>query len=183
MWKPKPRKLGHIVLYVKDIRKSAEFYTEIVGLEVSDWIDDQLVFLRCSTDHHDLALVQMSEADKNAARGRQSLEHFSYQVESLDDINRMVTFLQDQGIQIDRGPGKHGPGENYFMAFKDPDGNNVEFYSDMRQITEEEPYEPSVWPNDVSGFDQWRFEKFAVEPPAMWLEKLRKEDAMKEGGN
>ena len=32
------RKLGHMVLMVRDIHKSVDFYTNVVGLEVSDWI-------------------------------------------------------------------------------------------------------------------------------------------------
>ena len=44
---PKPRKMGHLVLMVRDIRASAKFYTDVVGLQVSDWIEDQMVFLRC----------------------------------------------------------------------------------------------------------------------------------------
>ena len=59
MNKLKPRRLGHMVLMVRDIQKSAKFYTEVVGLEVSDWIGENMVFLRAGTDHHDLALAQM----------------------------------------------------------------------------------------------------------------------------
>ena len=43
--KIKPRKLGHLVLAVRDIHKSVEFYTEVLGLQVSDWISDQMCFL------------------------------------------------------------------------------------------------------------------------------------------
>ena len=48
MNKLKPRRLGHMVLMVRDIQKSAKFYTEVVGLEVSDWIGENMVFLRRS---------------------------------------------------------------------------------------------------------------------------------------
>ena len=57
--KIKPRKLGHLVLAVRDIQKSVAFYTEVLGLEVSDWISDQMCFLRSGSDHHDLALSQI----------------------------------------------------------------------------------------------------------------------------
>ena len=69
MSKPIPRRLGHLVLTVRDVKKSAEFYTEIVGLTVSDWISDQMVFLRCQSghEHHDLALAQAPPALEGAA--------------------------------------------------------------------------------------------------------------------
>ena len=62
-------------------------------------------------------------------------------------------------------------GENCFLVFKDPDGNNVEFYCDMLEITEDKPYEAKVWKDAVETFDVWRFEKFAVDPPAHFRKK------------
>jgi catechol 2,3-dioxygenase len=74
--------------------------------------------------------------------------------------------LQERDIPIVRGIGKHGPGQNLFLVFKDPDGNNVEIYADMQQIGLDEDYVPSVWARNIDSFDQWRFAKFVVPPPA-----------------
>ena len=171
----RPRRLGHLVLKVRDIHASVKFYTEIVGLEVSDWIEDQMVFLRCSSDHHDLALFQLpkdsphfNDAPKEGGPG---LEHFSYEVGSYAEMKDAAKMLQERGIEIVRGIGKHGPGENLFLVFKDPDGNFVEIYCEMVQVTEDKPYEPKVWKDDLNGFDQWHFAKFVVEPPAYYKEK------------
>lgn len=167
MYKPNPNKLGHLVLKVNDVQASVKFYQEVVGLEVSDWIDDRMVFLRASEDHHDLALLQLPADQIGKLNAEQSrLEHFSYHVDSIDEINRIASMLQQRGIEIDRGVGKHGPGENTFIVFKDPDGNNVEFYSDMLQINEQAPYQAKVWDSkDLNTFDQWQLEQFLVEPP------------------
>ena len=171
MYKPSPRKLGHMVLLVRDIHASAKFYEEIVGLTVSDWIEDRMVFMRAGEDHHDLALAQLPPDAPEKQMGTPGLEHFSYLVDSFEDIERAVEMLQERGVQIDRGPGKHGPGENCFIVFKDPDGNNVEFYCDMVQINDDSPYESSVWHDDIDSFDQWHFEKFAVPPPERYRDK------------
>lgn len=171
MYKPSPRKLGHMVLLVRDIHASAKFYEEVVGLNVSDWIEDRMVFMRSGEDHHDLALAQLPDDAPDRQPGTPGLEHFSYLVDSFEDIERTVEMLQERGVPIDRGPGKHGPGENCFIVFKDPDGNNVEFYCGMVQINEDNPYESSVWNDDVETFDQWHFEKFAVPPPERYRDK------------
>jgi catechol 2,3-dioxygenase-like lactoylglutathione lyase family enzyme len=175
--RPRPRKLGHLVLKVRDIRKSVKFYTEIVGLEVSDWIEDKMVFLRCGKDHHDLGLFQLppdaAEYDGSGSNAP-GLEHLSYEVEDYEEIKRIVAFLQEKGVEIVRGPGKHGPGENIFLVFRDPDGNYVEFYCEMIQITGDKPYEANVWDDNLDAFDQWHFKEFAVEPPPLYLEVAKK---------
>jgi len=168
--RPRPRKMGHLVLMVRDIQKSAKFYTEIVGLQVSDWIEDQMVFLRCGTDHHDLALAQLPKDAEHFDKlynpfSRPGTEHFAYELGSLAEVEAAAAYLKEQGVEIVRGIGKHGPGENVFLVFKDPDGNHVEFYCDMVQITRERPYESKVHANTLDAFDQWHFKRFVVPPP------------------
>ena len=165
----RPRKLGHLVLAVRDIHKSAEFYTKILGLKVSDWISDQMVFLRAGEDHHDLALAQIprdsADIDDLPRYSRPGLEHFSYLVDGMAAIEQAAAFLQESGIPIVRGIGKHGPGANLFLVFKDPDGNNVELYAEMDQIPLDAPHEARVWERNIESFDRWRFAKFVVPPP------------------
>lgn len=164
----RPRKLGHLVLMVRDIHKSVQFYTEILGLQVSDWISDQMVFLRAGADHHDLALSQLPPGADFAdlpRYNRPGLEHFSYLVDDMAEIERAVQVLQAHQIEIVRGIGKHGPGENLFLVFKDPDGNNVELYCEMTQIALDQPHEAKVWDRNIESFDQYRFARFVVPPP------------------
>ena len=173
--KIRPRKLGHLVLAVRDIHKSVDFYTNILGLEVSDWISDQMVFLRSSVDHHDLALSQIPKDSKNIDDlpnySRPGLEHFSYLVDNLQEMERAVQILKVHNIEIVRGIGKHGPGQNCFLVFKDPDGNNVEIYCEMEQIPLESKHTAKTWDRNIDSFDQWRFEKFVVPPPAFMIKE------------
>lgn len=174
----KPQKLGHIVLMVRDVKKSCDFYTDILGLKVSDWIDDKMVFLRAGEDHHDLALSQIDgdwNYDAPEAGRRPGLEHFSYLVNSLEEMEKAAAFLQEKGIDIVRGIGKHGPGENCFLVFKDPDGNNVEIYCEMLQIPRDAAHKPEVWERNIESFDRWRFARFINPPPAQVV-------AQKKGG-
>lgn len=169
MEKLRPKRLGHLVLAVRDIHTSVKFYTEVMGLQVSDWISDQMVFLRAGSDHHDLALSQIPKdsADINdlPRYDRPGMEHFSYLVEDWAEMQRTADVLKQHGVEIVRGIGKHGPGENLFLVFKDPDGNNVEVYCEMTQIALESDYRPKVWERNIDSFDQYHFKHFVVPPP------------------
>ena len=55
-------KIGHVVLRVCDLKRSIEFYTGVLGFRVSDIYGEDMmpggmVFMRCHTDHHGIALV------------------------------------------------------------------------------------------------------------------------------
>src|SRR5258706_12437387 len=59
-------KLGHVVLNCSDVERSARFYTEILGFEISDVYPDEMVpggmvFMRFIEVHHCVALVCSSK--------------------------------------------------------------------------------------------------------------------------
>ena len=127
------RKIGHVVLNVSDLEAAVRFYTEILGLRVSDRYPDSMVpggmvFLRCNTDHHGVALVG------GAGRlERTSLNHFAFEVGSLDEVFRARAWLQKQGVPI-VFEGRRRAGCQIAIEFRDPDGNNLEIYWGLDQI-------------------------------------------------
>ena len=77
------RKIGHVVLNVTDLTRAVGFYTDVLGLEVSDRYPDSMVpggmvFLRVNTDHHGVALVGGAPGSEHT-----SLNHFAFEVGSL----------------------------------------------------------------------------------------------------
>src|SRR5262247_3759155 len=94
------RKIGHVVLNVTDLEAALSFYTELLGLEVSDryppsMVPGGMVFLRCNTDHHGVALVG------GAGRGKtSSLNHFAFEVGSLDEVFSARAWLSERGVPI-----------------------------------------------------------------------------------
>lgn len=173
------RKLGHLVLMVRDLEASTRFYTEVMGLTVSDRIADQMVFLRAGEDHHDLALSRLPadapERDELPRYTRPGLEHFSYYVESVEEMRRAVEVARSHGVTIERGIGQHGPGGNWFLVFKDPDGNNVEIYTEMEQIPAGSDRAAQTWDRNLESFDRHRLEHFVV-PPAPGLLAAKQRD-------
>lgn len=72
-------------------------------------------------------------------------------------------------MEIERGIGQHGPGGNWFLVFKDPDGNNVEIYTHMEQIPADADHQPQTWPRELESFDRHRLAHFVVQPSAAIL--------------
>ena len=127
------RKIGHVVLNVSDLAASERFYTEILGFEVSDRYPDSMVpggmlFLRCNTDHHGVALV--GGAQKAA---KSSLNHFAFEVGTPAEVFRARAWLREQGVPI-HFEGRRRAGCQLAVEFQDPDGNNLEIYWGLDQV-------------------------------------------------
>lgn len=128
-----PKKLGHVGIFVKDLERSKKFYTDVVGLKVSDELPGRAVFLRCSHDHHDTVLFQLSsEKLRRSQNDRVELQQISYEVDRLDDLRQKAAEVKALGIEV-IGPEQKGPGMDKTIEFCDPDGNKIQFYCDMDQ--------------------------------------------------
>jgi len=90
----KPSRLRHAVLGCADLSSARKFFCEGIGLKISDEVRDLGVFLRYSTDHHNLLL---QSAPLNF------LHHTSWQVDDVNDIGRGAThMLEDRPLSICR---------------------------------------------------------------------------------
>ena len=122
------RKLGHIVLTVRDARKSKDFYTRALGLKLAyEDLDHGAVFLSFGTQHHDLALFQLATGEAPTA-GQPGLHHMAWQLGSFEELQAAHRELRELGIAVESTIGHNVSRSVYF---RDPDGNRVELYCDM----------------------------------------------------
>ena len=122
------RKLGHVVLKVRDARTSKDFYTRALGLRVAhEDYDRGAVFLSFGTQHHDLALFQLATGEAPAAT-RPGLHHTAWQLGSFEELQAAHHELRELGIAVDSTIAHNVTRSVYFH---DPDGNRVELYCDM----------------------------------------------------
>jgi catechol 2,3-dioxygenase len=129
----KPKRIGHLVLNVRDVEVSEKFYTEILGFEIA-LKRPQRTFLTCGRIHHDLALFEVPEADKASPASPVGLNHFAVQIENLDELKEVYERLKANGVTIDRTVDHGMTGSVYFF---DPDGNRIEFFYNMQETAEE----------------------------------------------
>lgn len=140
-----PRKVAHVVLNTVDIDAACAFYTEVLGMRISDWSEHQMAFLRCNSDHHVIAFNQAPWT---------SVNHVAYEMPTVDHFMRGIGKLKRTGITPEWGPGRHGPGDNTFSYFTDPAGLVCEYTSEVAQI-DEDSWLCRVWPRTPELSDQW----------------------------
>ncbi|MCP2281005.1 VOC family protein [Nocardia amikacinitolerans] len=142
----RPRKLGHAVVGTVDLDATRRFFTEGLGFKLSDEIAGHGAFLRCSTDHHNVLVLQ---APVNF------LHHTSWQVDDVDEVGRGATaMLEGNPERHVWGLGRHHAGSNFFWYLKDPAGNFSEYYSDMDCIIDDQLWTPEAF-EGAQGLFNW----------------------------
>lgn len=116
------RRLNHAVLYVQDARRSAAFYTEVLGFRAVASMGDQAVFLRAegSDNDHDLGLFGVG-ARPPAPPHSPGLYHLAWQVGTIDELAALRARLLAARSLV--GESDHGVSKSLYA--KDPDG--IEF--------------------------------------------------------
>lgn len=128
------QKIGHVVLRSADLERSVEFYTQIMGFEISDVYPEDMVpgcmiFMRCNTDHHGVALV----GARNGENPHEELHHMAFEVPYLDDVFRARAHLRKHNVPIDF-EGRRRAGVQIAVEFRDPDDHRLEIYWGLDQV-------------------------------------------------
>lgn len=133
----KPDKLSHVVLNASGVGDEMQFFIDLLGFRWSD-STQMMSFIRCSSDHHSIAIAR-SEGP--------SLNHMAYEVSNFDGLMRGAGRLKQNGFNVEWGVGRHGPGDNIFTYFIEPNGFVTEYTTEVQQIDEAiyEPHDAEYW--------------------------------------
>lgn len=121
--------LGHVVLKVRSIERSEEFYSEVLGIPVISRISHpvQMTFFSLG-NHHDFAVTAVGPQPPSPDPAATGLAHIAFKIgDSLDQFSAAKTELDAAGVPIlyvaDRAFTKS-------VHLLDPDENEVELYID-----------------------------------------------------
>ena len=128
------KRLGHVVLTVKDFDETFAWYRQRLGLIISDQIvmdnegREQTLgaFTRCNrgeefVDHHTMFFIHTGKAEFN---------HAAFEVADWDVLMHSHYGLKKAGYQHSFGVGKHILGSQVFDYWKDPNGFMLEHFTD-----------------------------------------------------
>jgi catechol 2,3-dioxygenase-like lactoylglutathione lyase family enzyme len=120
----RPRRLSHILLFSSDVPRSVRFYSDTLGLRLSDHSGEIIAFLHGAhaSDHH---LIAFAKSDGPG------LHHSSWDVATFDEVGLGMQQMIDRGHAHGWGVGRHVLGSNYFRYIRDPWGSFAEYSYDI----------------------------------------------------
>ena len=143
-WEGIPQKISHIVLHSPNPKAAVQFFCDVLGFRLSDWLGDFMAFLRCNEWHHRLAFLP----------GPPCLNHVAYDMLGVDDMMRGISRLKQLEVNIAWGPGRHTAGNNTFSYFTTPNHCAVEYTADLDQV-DDATWQASVHIPSPRVMDQW----------------------------
>jgi catechol 2,3-dioxygenase-like lactoylglutathione lyase family enzyme len=117
--------IDHVAFNVRDLNKSLEFYTKVIGLKVTEREPSKPgveYFLDCGPSL--LGIIQVKDVGSSHLFANEGLgaNHFSFRIHS-DDFEAMIKHLETNGVRIEYA--KKRP-QSWSLYFYDLDGNKLE---------------------------------------------------------
>jgi catechol 2,3-dioxygenase-like lactoylglutathione lyase family enzyme len=143
-----PRKLGHVNFLTARVQEQKDFYVDVLGMRLTDWLGDGGVWLHVGPDHHVMALVRPSPPAYS------HFHHLAFDVVDIGQMRMALDHLGRHGRWLGWGPTRHGVGGNIASYVRIVEEECfVELYCDMEQL--ESDHVPREWPDDRFSSNTW----------------------------
>lgn len=160
----KPLRIDHFNCFTPDVDGSAAFYNDI-GFRTTEYTEDDetklmwAVWMHRKGNIHDMAFT-------NGLGPR--LHHIAFWTANPLHIIDLLDVMSTTGYleNIERGPGRHGISNAFFLYIRDPDGHRIEIYSSDYQTVDPD-HKPIKW--DLK--DPQRQTLWGMPAPRSWFEE------------
>ncbi|MFN0074814.1 MAG: VOC family protein [Chloroflexota bacterium] len=124
--------MDHIVLSVRDVERTLEFYTGILGLQperVDTWRAGKHGFPSVRINDTTIIDLMLSPEAESSTRTAPNLNHFCMFTDG--PLEPCIEELEGNGIAIENGPRMRwgARGNALSVYFRDPDNNQIEIRS------------------------------------------------------
>jgi len=122
------QELGHVVLYVSDLKRSADFYKETLGFrEIAR--QPGLALFSGGRTHHELLLIEVGGTPSGTKVPQPGLYHIGFKIgDTPESIRTAYRELIAANVTV-VGATDHGVTHSLYIL--DPDGNELELYADV----------------------------------------------------
>ena len=111
-----------VAVYVSDMERAREFYTDVLGFRLSANIHPNLCFLRSDSGKINIYL----EGGKKTAGIDADTCRLSFFLEAEDAAQKVYDYLRERGVRLLQKAPEFVGDETYCFQFEDPDGNIIE---------------------------------------------------------
>lgn len=138
----------HLTFATQDLEGFKAFYVDKMGFFLSDRVihengDLATVFTTTNHEHHTIACFKSD---------RTGVDHHSYEAGTMENIKLFCDRFAANDVLLTWGPGRHGPGNNLFVFYTDPDGNWIEISGELENIYDRDVID---WPQDPRTLNKW----------------------------
>jgi catechol 2,3-dioxygenase len=143
-----PCGVNHLVLNVRDIEVSHRFWTEMLGfVHVGTGTPGSMSkparfysgVRNGKLRHHDIALLEVSNAESSPTDALQALNHLAIEYPDLEAWEHQIAFLRARGVALHRRVRR---GATQSIHLTDPDGTMVELVYELPR---------EAWEADIEG--------------------------------
>lgn len=160
----KPLRIDHANLFSADVDASIDFYTKM-GFRTTEYTEDSesgqvwAAWMHRKGGVHDVAFTN--------GRGPR-LHHSAFWVPTPLNIIDLLDLMSTTGWvdHIERGPGRHGISNAFFLYIRDPDDHRIEIYCSDYQTVDPD-HDPIKW--DLK--DPQRQTLWGAAAPRSWFEE------------
>lgn len=143
-----PARLQHAVKGTDNLEAVIDFWLRL-GFVLSDEVKDDAgkltaAFVRSDPEHHSAAAFRTKDP---------RFDHFSMETKCWNDIRDWADHLASLHVKLGWGPGRHGPGNNLFFMIPDPDGNMMEWSSEIEVMERDVP--SRQWTHEERTLNLW----------------------------
>lgn len=138
-------RLDHFNIMTEHVDEIVRWYTDVLGFRLTEYVEGNgstysAAWLRRKPSSHDIAIM-------NGPGPR--FHHAGFYVSDRNALLDCADLLASRGYfrNIERGPGRHGITNAFFLYVRDPEGNRVEFYTGD-YLTADPDFRPVVWKKD-----------------------------------
>lgn len=144
-------RLGRLELRVYDLEKSVDYYTNVIGLEVTAR-DENRVYLKAwdEYDHHSIILQKSDSA---------GMDHMGFKVKDVYELEKLEHKIEQFGCTLTRVPKGSRIAEGEAVRFQIPTGHMMELYTDMGFVgVKTGSVNPDPWPEGLKGIAPHRLD-------------------------